>query len=127
MNKINVEGIKLYAYHGCMDEEAKLGGNYIVDVIIESDFNIAAATDDLGKTIDYVKVVEIVKREMAIRSKLIETVGQRIINSLRNELAIIVEYKNGEQFILKKIKVKVTKLNPPINGVVSSVSIEIEE
>ncbi|MGQ0828495.1 MAG: dihydroneopterin aldolase [Bacteroidota bacterium] len=114
MNKILVEGIKLYAYHGCLEEEAKIGADYIVDVALETDFSEAAKTDDLNKTIDYVTVYEIVKKQMAIRSKLIEHVGQRIINELKKELS-------G----LKKIKVKVTKLNPPMNGNVQGVSIVI--
>ena len=115
MNKIIVEGIKLYAYHGCMEEEARLGGNYAVDVTIETDFSEAAATDDLSKTVDYVAVYEIVKKEMAIRSKLIERVGHRINASLKKEFTTII-----------RAEVKITKLNPPINGVVEGVSIVIE-
>ncbi len=116
MNKVIVEGIKLYAYHGCMEEEGRLGGNYIVDVKIETDFTDAEKTDELSKTVDYVAICDIVKAEMAIRSKLIEHVGKRIIDRLKKELKGI-----------NKATVKVTKLNPPINGVVGSVSIEIEE
>lgn len=114
MNKILVEGIKIYAYHGCLEEEGKIGCNYIVDVTIETDFTEAAKTDDLNKTIDYVTVYNIVKTQMAIRSKLIEQVGQRIVDELKKELKTI-----------KKVKVKVTKLNPPMNGEVESVSIII--
>jgi dihydroneopterin aldolase len=116
MHKITVEGIKIYAYHGCLEEEAKIGTNYIVDVIIETDFTEAAKTDDLNKTIDYVTVYSIVKMQMAIRSKLIEQVGQRIVNELKKEL-------KG----LNKLEVKVTKLNPPMNGNVEQVSIIISE
>src|ERR1017187_10896357 len=81
MIKIIVEGISIYSYHGCLEEEAKIGGNYIVDVIMETDFIEATKTDDLSKTIDYVIVFNIVKAQMAIHSKLIESVGQRIIRS----------------------------------------------
>jgi len=116
MHKITVEGIKLYAYHGCLVEEGKIGTNYIVDVIMETDFSEAAAADDLSKTIDYVIVYNIVKTQMAIRSKLIEQVGKRIVNELKKEL-------KG----LKKVEVKVTKLNPPMNGNVEKVSIVIIE
>ena len=54
MHKIIVEGIKIYAYHGCLIEESKIGSNYIVGVTMEIDFTEAAQTDDLHKTIDYV-------------------------------------------------------------------------
>ena len=116
MNKILVEGIKLYAYHGCMEEEGKIGGNYIVDVTMETDFSEAAAADDLTKTIDYVVVYNIVKKQMAIRSMLIEHVGKRIITELKKELRR-----------LKKVEIKIMKLNPPMNGNVESVSIIISE
>jgi dihydroneopterin aldolase len=116
MHKILVQGINVYAYHGCLEEEAKIGTNYIVDVTMETDFTEAAQTDDLSKTIDYVIVYDIVKKQMAIRSKLIEQVGQRIVDELKKEF-----------ISLKKVEVKVTKLNPPMNGNVDRVSIVITE
>lgn len=114
-HKIFVEGIKCYAYHGCLDEEARIGGNYIIDVELLTDFSQAALNDTLADTIDYVQVNEIVLAEMAIRSKLIEQVGQRIVNRLQKEL-------NG----ILALKVKITKICPPINGDVNAVAISIE-
>ena len=116
MNKIVIEGIKLYAYHGCLDEEAKIGANYIVDVTMETDFSDAAKEDDLNKTIDYVIVYNIVKEQMAIRSKLIESVGDRILTELKKEFNTLI-----------KTEVKISKLNPPMNGNVEKVSIVITE
>jgi dihydroneopterin aldolase len=114
MHKIAVEGIKVYAYHGCLKEESLIGADYSVDVIMETDFTTAAKTDDLTQTIDYVIVYQIVKQQMAIRSNLIEQVGQRIVNELKNTFETI-----------QKLEVKVTKLNPPMNGNVERVSIVI--
>ncbi len=115
-HKIEVNGIKLYAFHGCLEEEARIGGHYVVDVTIITDFSEAANTDDLSKTVDYVYVNAIVKEEMAIRSKLIETVGQRILSRIKTELIGVLE-----------LSVKITKLTPPINGDVDSVAIVIED
>lgn len=114
-HKIEVNGIKLYAFHGCLEEEARIGGHYVVDVTISTDFSLAAETDDLSKTVDYVAVNAIVKEEMAIRSKLIEHVGQRIFSRIKNEL-------NG----VSELSVKITKISPPINGDVDSVAIVID-
>lgn len=114
-HSINIEGIKLYAYHGCLEEEAKIGGNYIVDVYITTDFTEAAKTDDLKKTVDYCTVYEISKAEMAIRSKLIEQVCQRIFDKIKSELKGI-----------KTLHVKVTKLVPPMNGDVEKVSVVVK-
>lgn len=112
---VEVAGIKIYAFHGCLPEEEKIGGNYLVDVMLNTDFTEAAESDSLEKTIDYVIVNKIVKEEMAIRSKLIEHVGQRIVQRLKNEITTITNYY-----------VKVTKIYPPINGDVKHVAIIIE-
>lgn len=116
MHQIIVEGIHLYAYHGCLEEEGKIGSNYIVDISMQTDFTEAAQTDDLTKTIDYVMVYRIAREEMAIRAKLLEQVAQRIIQRLKKEFAS-----------LQKVEVKVTKLNPPMNGNVERVSVVITE
>ena len=112
MAKILVQGIKLYAYHGCMKEEAVIGGNYIVDVVIETDLGKPSKSDKLNDTIDYVTVYEIVKKEMAVRSKLIEHAAKRILDKLQKSFPKT-----------RSIEVKVTKLNPPIPGEVEKVSV----
>jgi 7,8-dihydroneopterin aldolase/epimerase/oxygenase len=113
---INIEGIRFTGYHGCLPEEALIGGLYQVDVYITTDFTVAAQEDDLSKTIDYCQVFDISKREMAIRSQLIEQVCARIFTSLCNELPP-----------LKSLRVKVTKFTPPMNGDVREVSVEMQE
>ena len=115
MHLVEVSGIECYSYHGCMNEESVLGGKYIVDVSIETDFTRAAETDELIDTIDYVKIKDIVIEEMNIRSKLIEHVGQRITNRFKAEFT-------G----LKESTVKIRKLNPPIKGTVKEVAIVIK-
>ena len=84
-----------------------------MDVALHTDFSAASADDDLGLTIDYVYVSKIVYEEMAIRSKLIETVADRIAGHLRSA------FPKSE-----KIWVKVTKLSAPMPGQVESVSVE---
>ena len=113
---IEVNGIKVYAFHGCLVEESLIGGNYEVDVSMLTDFQLAAETDALEHTIDYVIVNQIVKEEMAIRSKLIEHVGHRILVRLKKTC------KN-----LHDVLIKITKICPPINGDVDNVAIIIEE
>jgi dihydroneopterin aldolase len=112
MPAIKISGIKLYAYHGCLEEEANIGCHYIVDVAIEADITEAAAKDDLNKTVDYVVVYDVVKKEMAVRSKLIEHVAKRIADALLKKVSRI-----------KNVDVTVKKLNPPINGEIEYASI----
>ena len=113
---VEINGIKLYAFHGCLPEETKIGGNYLVDVSVVTNFTEAATEDNLLKTVDYVVINKIVAEEMNIPSKLIEAVGQRIVNRIKSEVSFI-----------DSVRVKVIKVCPPINGDVNDVAIIIEE
>ena len=112
MGIIKVNNIKLYAYHGCLEEEAKIGSEYRVDIEVKANLKKSSKTDELVDTVDYVHLNHIVKQEMAIRSKLLEEVAQRILNRFFNELPMI-----------QKAKVAVAKINPPIGGNVEEVVI----
>ncbi len=116
MHIVSIEGIKLFAYHGCLEEEALIGRHYTVDVHVETDFTDAANNDDLTKTIDYVTINSIVQEEMAIRSKLIEAVAGRIIKRIRQEFNSVY----GTTVCIKK-------MSPPVSGDVEWVSVTISE
>jgi dihydroneopterin aldolase len=112
MGIIQVNNIKLYAYHGCLEEEAKIGSWYRVAVEVKADLKKSAKTDNLKDTVDYVHLNLIVKEEMAIRSKLLEEVAQRILDRFFKEIPLI-----------NKAKIEVSKIKPPIGGNVEEVVI----
>ena len=116
MGIIQVNNIKLYAFHGCLDEEAKIGSEYRVDVEVKASLKKSAKTDELADTVDYVHLNHIIKEEMAIRSKLLEEVAQRILDRFFRELKMI-----------RKAKVSVSKINPPIGGNVEEVVIILKK
>lgn len=116
MGKIQVNGIKIYTNHGCLDEEKKIGSEYRVDIEINADLSKSATTDKLTDTVDYVLLNKISVEEMAIRSELLEHVAKRIIGRIFNEIQL-VDYA----------KVSVAKINPPIGGNVQEVVIILEE
>jgi dihydroneopterin aldolase len=114
MGVITVEGIRVFAYHGHLPEEAILGGHFIVNVWVEVDTSQVEETDDLNHTLDYVKVIEIVKNQMAIRADMIEVPAKRIAD------AILPLYK------VQKVKVEVEKIQPPIDAPFDKISVTIE-
>ena len=116
LGKIKVENIRVYAYHGCLNEESLIGSDYRVDISINADLAKAASTDNLSYTVDYVHLNRIVKEEMKIASKLLEHVAKRIIQRIFIELPMV-----------KKASVSVSKINPPIGGDVESVIVNITE
>lgn len=104
-HSISVLGIKAFAFHGCLDQEGIIGQEFEVNVHFQLDFEDAAEEDDLTKTVDYVKVYEVVKAEMELRSKLIENVAKRIHDHLRRIFPWVF-----------RIDVELIKFNPPVNG-----------
>ena len=86
MGIIKVENIRIYAFHGCLIEEGKIGSDYRVDVKVKADLNKSSKTDELRDTVDYVHLNKIVKEEMAIRSALLEHVVERILNRIFTEI-----------------------------------------
>ena len=112
MGKIQVNNIKLYANHGCLEEEAKIGSWYRVDVQVSANLDKSSVTDNLNDTVDYVHLNHIVKEEMGIRSKLLEEVARRILDRFFSELKMI-----------NTATVCVAKINPPIGGNVQEVVI----
>jgi 7,8-dihydroneopterin aldolase/epimerase/oxygenase len=116
MGKIKLKNIRTFSYHGCLIEESKIGSEYRVDLEIETDLKQSALSDRLKNTVDYVLLNRIVTEEMAIRSELLENVAHRIIIRAMKEASTIV-----------KIKVEVSKINPPIGGDVEAVTIIMSE
>jgi dihydroneopterin aldolase len=116
MGIIRVNTIRVHAWHGCLKEESIIGSEYTVDVELETDLKQSSRSDQLQDTVDYVHVHQIVKEEMAIKSKLLEHVAQRILDRFFEEL-----------HLLDKAQVAVSKINPPIGGDVASVTIVMEQ
>lgn len=105
MQELFIEDIRLHAYHGCLEEEGRIGGKYRIDIKAVADLTECADTDDLNKTVDYVLVYDLVEKEMQVRSKLIETVAKRIAIKLKEKYAWVSEWE-----------VSITKFNPPVGG-----------
>ena len=116
MGIIKVENIRVFAYHGCLKEETKIGSDYRVDLKVKANLQVSAKTDELSDTVDYVLLNNIVKAEMQQASKLLETVAQRILKRIFKE-----------DHLVEKVTVSVSKLNPPIGGDVESVTIKMTE
>ncbi len=115
MATISIEGMEFYAYHGCFAEEQLIGTWFVVDLFMETDTAEAERTDQLDKTVNYLEVYQLVKKEMETNSKLLEHVGRRILNAVKNNYPQITD-----------ATVKVRKMNPPLGGKMDFVSLTIK-
>lgn len=114
MGVIEIEGMHFYAFHGHFETERIVGNDFIVDLKIKTDCSGASETDELNDALNYQVVYDLVKQEMAITSKLLEHVAKRILD------ALFAQFPQ-----LKKAKVKVSKMNPPMGGEIEKVSVTL--
>ncbi len=109
---LKIENIKLWAKVGVLEEERELGQLFSLDIFLWADFEECTANDDIKKTVDYSKLVEILKGQSnKINFFTIEKYSKAILEIIDNE------------FKLSKIKIILTKCKPPIIGFDGNVSI----
>ena len=109
---LKIENIELWAKVGVLDEERELGQLFILDIFLWTDFEKCTVNDDIKKTVDYSKLVQILKDQ----SKKIYCYT---IEKYSNAILEIID----QEFKLSKIKIILTKCNPPITGFDGKVSI----
>lgn len=115
MDKIYVNGMAFYGYHGVYAEENKLGQRFYVDVILELDLKKAGQHDDLNETVNYAEIYSLSREIVEGKPcRLVESVAEQLANAyLENFRAI------------NSCQVKVIKPDPPIPGHYDSVAVEI--
>lgn len=116
MDIIALEGMKFIAAHGFYEEEAILRGEFLLDLEVAVDTENATAEDDLFKTINYETLFYLCKQEMEQPCKLLETVAHRIVDRIDSQF---------EDEIMG-IRLKLRKMNPPLDGRVAAASVEIK-
>lgn len=99
MDKIIVEELEVYAYHGVAKEEKTLGQMFIVSLEIGVDLETAARSGNLNDTINYSTVCKAATAILQSESHdLIETAAYKLIEG------IFGKFKNAQsvKILLKK-------------------------
>ena len=109
---LKIENIKLWARVGVLEEERELGQLFNLDVFLWTDFENCTQNDDIKQTVDYSKLIEILK----LQSKKINCFT---IEKYSNEILKVI----GEEFQINRIKIILTKCKPPITGFDGKVSL----
>lgn len=107
--------MKFYAYHGCFEEEQKIGTHFVVDATLTYDAEAAVADDDVEKSVNYLLVYRTIQRVMDKPQHLIETVADHIVREIKQEFPQV-----------QKVTVKLCKLNPPLDGKTEYVAVQME-
>lgn len=114
-DRIILQGMVFYGYHGVNPEERELGQRFIVDLELEKDLSAAGLSDDLTQTVNYASAYKLAREVVEGQPcNLIETVAERLATALLSRLSI-----DG-------VRVRVRKPWAPVKGsVLDSVAVEI--
>ncbi|UKK54248.1 dihydroneopterin aldolase [Prevotella sp. E2-28] len=113
-SSICLNDIRLYAFHGVLEQERRVGGEYSVSIRVHYNIYKAMETDNVADTLNYAQLLKIVKREMAVPSNLLEHVAGRIGKT------VFHEFPQAEA-----IDLTVTKLNPPMGADCAGASVHV--
>ena len=111
MVTVKINKLKLYGYHGLHKEEAIIGGEF--ELNLYADYEEKGIINLIEQTINYVHIVEIIKKEFSIRYDLLESLAQQIAIQVYNENPFI-----------KNINISIEKLNAPILNFTGTVGVE---
>ncbi|MCS5666186.1 MAG: dihydroneopterin aldolase [Dehalococcoidia bacterium] len=114
-DRIILEGMRFYGFHGVNPEERVLGQEYLVDLAVEMDLAIAGTSDRLEDTISYAHIYRAVRDVMEGEPRnLLEAAAQSIA------------YRVLHEFPIDSVSVRVKKPHPPIRGsVIENATVEI--
>ena len=114
-DRIILNGMQFYGFHGNNPEERALGQTYLVDLTVELDLLKPGISDRLEDTISYTHLYRVVKSVLEGESKnLLEATAQSIADRLLAD------------FPLTGVRLQVKKPHPPIKGsVIEYAAVEI--
>lgn len=112
---ISISGMQFYSHHGCFEEEQTIGTHFVVDIALTCDTRRAVASDSIDDAVDYVAAYKIVEKVMNVPTHLLETLADKIILSVKQAFPAV-----------SHVRVKVCKLNPPLDVKTDFVAVEME-
>lgn len=113
-DRLLLEGMEFYGYHGDIEAERALGGRYRVDLEVAADLRAAGRSDSLEDTLDYVRCFQLVREVVEERQyRLLEALAQAIADAVLG------------QAHAEAVTVRVAK-QPPLRGTFDRFAVVVE-
>jgi dihydroneopterin aldolase len=113
-DKIIMEGMEFYGYHGVLPGEQEIGQRFLVDMELTTYLEHPARLDDLSETVDYADAYGLVERIVTDeRFNLIEALAERIAQAVLSRYSV------------EEVMVRVKKPHAPLGGIFKYVGVEI--
>ena len=111
---ISLRNIRFHAFHGVMPQERRVGGDFLVNLRVGYPLEQAMQSDEVGDTLNYATLYEVVKTEMMQPSNLLEHVAGRIADAIAERFPQVTS-----------IDLALTKQNPPMGADCDGAGVEI--
>lgn len=111
---IILRNVRFHAFHGVLPQERQVGGDFLVNLRVGYPFEKAMESDEVGDTLNYATLFDLVKREMNIPSQLLEHVAGRIVK------AIVAAFP-----AVTSIDLELIKQNPPMGADSDGAGVEV--
>ena len=105
MMTVSLKDAEFFAFHGYYAEEQVLGGRYLIDLDVSFEPAHADIGDELDRTVNYERLYNLCCHEMKTPRKLIETVAQSIMDTLKHDYPFAAA-----------ITLSIKKMYPPFKG-----------
>lgn len=113
-DKIIIKGLHCSVRVGVKKEEQEVKRNCELDIWIYFDISAAGKSDELDQTVNYSKVIDIVQRlSQNVQYKLLEAFAYRLLHEIFENTAA------------RRIRLRVKKMNPPIEARFEYVGVEL--
>ena len=113
-SSIQLQEMRFYAYHGVMEQEQSVGGEYLVSLDVDADLSQPVMSDAVADTVNYAALYDVVAREMEQPSQLLEHVAGRIAQRVLDDFPQV-----------ESLSIRITKCNPPMGADCKGASVEI--
>lgn len=115
MDKIYIENLKIFAYHGVNPEEKENGQNFYLTITCGIDLEPACNSDDLYDTVSYAKIIKLAMK----------TFTREKYDLIERAASVVAEEILDTYDRINRVRVKVSKPEAPIKAKFSDVGIEI--
>ncbi len=113
---ITLKNCAFFGRHGVLDEEARLGQRFFVDVLMEVDAADALVDDDVRSTVHYGEAYEIVE-------KIVTQTRRNLIEALAKDIGVAL---CGWSPRIRRAVVTVRKPSVPIAGILDHAEVQVE-
>jgi dihydroneopterin aldolase len=111
MITVALNNLQFFAFHGILEEEKKIGNDYLVNVSLDFHEN-ADLINHINDTINYEYIYQLIRKRMSVPTPLLETIAMESGNQIHDEFPD-----------LKSIFISIKKMHPPIEGIQGSAEV----